>query len=214
MNDDNAPLWILDMGGDDPRKCSAKKMLRFSKAAKVASLYRFPPRTVLLNPFSEKALSRTDRDVVRSIGIGVLDCSWKDAEKLFSKKFICRRYNCRSLPFLLAANPVNWGKPFKLTSLEAFSAALYITGFKDQAKQVFKNLLAITEAAEGSIDDILKLTIYLTDLKKFEIVNEVMKQLFQEPYPARAVLEVSALPKNAVIELEAVMGKSSCVSKN
>lgn len=148
MNGDNSPLWIVDMGGDDPRKCSAKKMLRFSKAVKKASLYRFPPRTVLLNPFSEKALSRADRDVVRSIGIGVLDCSWKDAEKLFSKKFIYRRYNCRSLPFLLAANPVNWGKPFKLTTLEAFSAALYIAGFKDQAK----GILGIYTWGENFID--------------------------------------------------------------
>jgi len=136
MNEDNAPLWIVDLGGDDPRKCSAKKMLRFSKALEVASLYKFPLHTLLLDPFSKKAVSVTDRDIIRNVGIGVVDCSWKDAERLLGKKFIHGRYNCRSLPFMLAANPVNWGKPFKLTSLEAFSAALYIAGFKDQAKEI------------------------------------------------------------------------------
>jgi reactive intermediate/imine deaminase len=81
--------------------------------------------------------------------------------------------------------------------------------FKDQVKQAFANLSEITKAAGGTVDDVLKLTIYLTDLNNFGAVNEVMNELFQEPYPARAVIEIKALPKNAPVEIEAVMGLST-----
>lgn len=77
--------------------------------------------------------------------------------------------------------------------------------FKDQARQAFANVREITKAAGGNIDDIVKLTIYLTDLNHFSIVNEVMLELFHKPYPARAVIEIKALPKNASVEIEAVM---------
>ena len=74
-----------------------------------------------------------------------------------------------------------------------------------QAHQVFKNLKEVTNAAGGDLGDIVKLTIFMTKLKNFEIVNEIMKQYFQEPFPARATIEVSALPKAVAIEIEAIM---------
>ena len=74
-----------------------------------------------------------------------------------------------------------------------------------QAHQVFKNLKEVTNAAGGDLGDIVKLTIFMTKLKNFEIVNEIMKHYFQEPFPARATIEVSALPKAASIEIEAIM---------
>jgi reactive intermediate/imine deaminase len=77
--------------------------------------------------------------------------------------------------------------------------------FVDQAHQVFKNIEAVAKAAGGSINDCVKLTIYLTDLGQFALVNEVMAQYFAEPYPARAAVEVSALPKGAQIESDAIM---------
>lgn len=129
-------LWIHDMEGDDPKKCSARKLLRTKMATRIDSIYRFPPRMILLHPYSDKAMSPADRTFAENKGIGIVDCSWVDAEKIFSKKMTYTRYECRSLPFVLAANPVNWGKPFKLSSLEAFSAALYITGHKEQAQNI------------------------------------------------------------------------------
>lgn len=77
--------------------------------------------------------------------------------------------------------------------------------FRDQVYQVFDNLKAICEAAEGSLDDIVKLSIFLTDLTHFSMVNQIMATYFNEPYPARAVLGVKALPKDVQIEMDAVM---------
>lgn len=77
--------------------------------------------------------------------------------------------------------------------------------FRAQAEQVFKNLAAVCEAAGGELQDMVKLQIYLTDLGQFAIVNEVMSSFFTMPYPARAAIEVSALPKGAQIEIDGVM---------
>ena len=77
--------------------------------------------------------------------------------------------------------------------------------FRAQAHQVFKNLTAVCEAAEGSLQDIVKLNIYLTDLDNFTTVNEVMSQYFHKPYPARAAIGVGQLPKGALIEADGVM---------
>ena len=78
-------------------------------------------------------------------------------------------------------------------------------GIEEQTQQVFKNLSAVANAAGGSLNNIVKLTIYLTDLGLFAAVNSIMAEHFAEPYPARATLEVSALPKGAIVEIEAVM---------
>ena len=77
--------------------------------------------------------------------------------------------------------------------------------FDEQAHRVFINLRAIAEAAGGRLSDCVKLTIYLTDLNQFATVNEVMATYFPDPYPARAAIEVSALPKGAQIEIDAIM---------
>jgi reactive intermediate/imine deaminase len=74
-----------------------------------------------------------------------------------------------------------------------------------QAEQIFMNLREVCKAAGGEFDDIVKLTIYLTDLSHFSVVNEVMSRFFREPYPARATIQVSALPMTAQIEIDAVM---------
>ncbi|MBS3804823.1 MAG: RidA family protein [Oleiphilaceae bacterium] len=77
--------------------------------------------------------------------------------------------------------------------------------FAAKARQVFDNLQAICEAAGGRLQDIVKLNIYVTDLGNFATLNEVMATYFQEPYPARAAIEVSALPKGVPVEMDAVM---------
>lgn len=91
------------------------------------------------------------------------------------------------------------------------SMTLVSEAFEEQAHRVFINLRAIAEAAGGRLSDCVKLTIYLTDLGEFATVNEVMATYFAEPYPARAAIGVSALPKQAQIEIDAIMVQSpSC----
>lgn len=75
----------------------------------------------------------------------------------------------------------------------------------DQAHQVFLNLAAVAEAAGSSLDAAVKLTIFLTDLDDFAVVNEIMSKYFKQPYPARATIQVSALPKAAQVEIEAIL---------
>jgi len=79
------------------------------------------------------------------------------------------------------------------------------TDLAEQTHQVFKNLQSVAEASGGGLNDIVKLTIYLTDLSAFAIVNEIMASYFIEPYPARATIEISALPKSALVEVEAIL---------
>ncbi len=76
---------------------------------------------------------------------------------------------------------------------------------KAQITQVFENLSAVAKAAGGSLKDIVKLNIFLTDLTHFPLVNEIMANYFEEPYPARAAIGVAALPKNSRVEMDAIM---------
>jgi reactive intermediate/imine deaminase len=78
-------------------------------------------------------------------------------------------------------------------------------GAEPQIRQVFDNLMAVAEAAGGTLADIAKLTVYLTDLGDFSTVNEVMAEYFTEPYPARAAIGVAQLPKGATVEMDAVL---------
>jgi len=81
-----------------------------------------------------------------------------------------------------------------------------VTGdFEARARRVFDSLQAVAEAAGGGLDQIVKLTIYLTDLDNFATVNAVMSEYFSEPYPARAALGVASLPKGVDIEAEAIL---------
>jgi reactive intermediate/imine deaminase len=76
---------------------------------------------------------------------------------------------------------------------------------KQQIHQVFQNIQAVASAAGGDLSDIVKLNVFLTDLSNFPHVNEVMAEYFQQPYPARAAVGVAALPKDAGVEMDAVM---------
>lgn len=80
-----------------------------------------------------------------------------------------------------------------------------VDGIEAQIRQVFDNLSAVAEAAGGGLDRVAKLTIFLTDLGHFARVNEIMAEYFTQPYPARAAVGVAALPKQAMVEMEAIM---------
>lgn len=79
------------------------------------------------------------------------------------------------------------------------------SGMEDQIHRVFKNIQAVCNASGGSLNDIVKLNIFLTDLSHFTLVNEIMAQYFDQPYPARAAIGVASLPKGAGVEMDGIM---------
>lgn len=89
--------------------------------------------------------------------------------------------------------------------LEPASMQLVGEDMRTQISQVFDNLQAVAQAAGGTLDQVVKLNVFLTDLSHFPLVNEVMSRYFSEPYPARAAVGVAALPKDAGVEMDAVM---------
>lgn len=117
----------------DPKKCTALKLKRHELVRIVHQMKWLPKRAVVLNPFSEIAFSPADRQRIEDFGLAALDCSWEHAEKVLLKHV---RGTSRCLPILIAGNPVNFGKPTKLTTAEALAAALYIAGFKEQAEKL------------------------------------------------------------------------------
>jgi pre-rRNA-processing protein TSR3 len=127
-------LHVRYEGDDDPEKCSARKLARFDLAT-LHRTARAVPRGVVLDPFAERALSPADRPRADSRPdppgrLVALDCSWETARR---EAFDLDGVH-RSLPFLVAANPVNYGTPFQLTTVEAFAGALRILGRREQAE--------------------------------------------------------------------------------
>jgi pre-rRNA-processing protein TSR3 len=117
----------------DPKKCTALKLERHRLVRGVTQVRFLPKRAVVLNPFSETAFSPADRDRIENFGLAALDCSWEKAERFLSDHV---RGTSRCLPVLIAGNPVNFGKPTKLSTLEALTAALFIAGFREQASEL------------------------------------------------------------------------------
>ncbi|MEA3298879.1 MAG: RidA family protein [Pseudomonadota bacterium] len=89
--------------------------------------------------------------------------------------------------------------------LDPIAMTLVEGGIEAQVEQVFRNLAAVCEAAGGRLGDMVKLNIFLTDLGHFATVNEIMARHFSQPYPARAAIGVSALPRGAMVEMDGVM---------
>jgi len=129
-------LFVYHANEDDPKKCSAKKMAKFGFVKLETNIRKLPKDCILLNPFAKKSISKEDLSTAKRHGILAVDCSWKNAESSFD--FLIKKNRSRALPFVLAANPVNYGKALKLSTLEAFAAALYILGQKDRARELVK----------------------------------------------------------------------------
>lgn len=127
-------LLVYYMKEDDPKRCSARKLHKFGFVRLETNIRKIPKGAILLNPFAEKSFSREDLDIAEKNGILAVDCSWENAENRFD--FLDKRCNSRALPFVVAVNPVNYGKPFKLSTLEAFATALYILDDTDSAKEI------------------------------------------------------------------------------
>jgi len=126
-------IIVYHAGQCDPKKCTALKLKRHGLVRLVTQIRFLPKRAIVLNPFSKIAFSSADRQRVEKFGLAALDCSWEHAENVMLKRV---RGTSRCLPILVAGNPVNFGKPTKLTTVEALVAALFIAGFKEKASQL------------------------------------------------------------------------------
>ena len=125
-------LAVYHADEDDPKKCTARKLDRMGLVELVERVRRLPAGAILLDPFAEKAVSPEDIVEAEKRGLAALDCSWETAETAFDHaRKLCTP---RALPYLVAANPVNYGKPTKLSTLEALVAALVIYGQREQAE--------------------------------------------------------------------------------
>ena len=127
-------LFFYDGKQCDPKKCTGKKLGKFDLAINVKKISHIPASALVLVPTADKVLSREDQEVAERSGLAVLDLSWKAIGEDFPR--VGRKSKGRSLPFMLAANPVNYGKPFMLSSVEAFGASLIILGHREQAEKI------------------------------------------------------------------------------
>ena len=109
--------------------------MKQQKVKLVSRSSSIPSGVLLLHPYSKKALSPEDRTIAELKGIIALDCSWIKAGQIHDS---LHRPSARALPYLVAANPINYGKPFALSTAEALSATLYILGHKDHARSLLE----------------------------------------------------------------------------
>lgn len=127
-------LLVYHVSQDDPKKNTARKLARFELCELFDRVERIPRGAILLDPYSEKALSREDEKAARERGLVALDCSWRLAEQVFPAAR--GRTEARALPLMWAANPVNYGKPQQLSTAEALAASCIILGERAQGEQL------------------------------------------------------------------------------
>lgn len=127
-------LWLAQ---DDPKKNTAVRASRDNLLRLHKDFKRLPRRGIILEPLCGKVLGPEDREIFERNGALVgLDCSWAQIEESVERVMRKTRLQPRMLPLLLAANPVNWGKPGKLTTVEALAASLVLMGRDDQAREL------------------------------------------------------------------------------
>jgi pre-rRNA-processing protein TSR3 len=126
---DKPKLYCIHYNECDPKKCTALKLKRLNLLTIIKNTTGSRKKSLILSPFAQKVISISDRAQVLKYGLIVIDCSWNKILKITGPNSNADR----KLPPLIAANPVNYGKWEKLSSVEAFAAGLFITGFSEVA---------------------------------------------------------------------------------
>jgi pre-rRNA-processing protein TSR3 len=125
-------LFCIHFNECDPKKCSAIKLKKFNLVNFISKNDKKHKNAILLTPLTQNVITKQDRETILKYGLIVLDCSWKH---LFEEKSVIY-LNRRKLPPLIAANPINYGKWEKLSSVEALAASLYITDFSELGDEI------------------------------------------------------------------------------
>jgi pre-rRNA-processing protein TSR3 len=160
-------VFVLLLKQDDPRKCTAAKLARHGLVKALFKMKQIPRRSIVLDPFASEILLPSDRGLAQENGLAAVDCSWEKVQAAFAVRM---RGEGRRLPTLLAANPVNYAKPHKLSSAEALAAALHIMGFRERARQ----LLALFKWGAGF------LTLNSQPLESYSSVSTVAEMSVAE----------------------------------
>ncbi|KAF9788448.1 DUF367-domain-containing protein [Thelephora terrestris] len=177
----DVPVAMWDFGHCDPKRCSGKKLARLGLIKELRVGNRF--RGIVLSPNGRDIVSPADKDIVSSGGLAVVECSWARLDEVPFGKISSPHE--RILPYLLATNPVNYGKPWKLNCVEALAAAFYITGHEDYGRRLLQDF--------GWGDSFWKVNLHFLDkyrnckdAKDVEkIQTEIMVQLEQDYKQAR-----------------------------
>ncbi|CAH1171326.1 unnamed protein product [Phaedon cochleariae] len=130
--EDEIPTYTVamwDFNQCDPKKCSGRKLERMKLIKSLKIKQRFPG--IVLTPVAKKCVSPEDREIIMTKGVAVVDCSWAKIDE--TPLGALKATHGRLLPFLVATNPINYGKPYQLSCVEAIAATMYITGFKSSA---------------------------------------------------------------------------------
>ncbi|KAL0225362.1 hypothetical protein RCL1_003274 [Eukaryota sp. TZLM3-RCL] len=132
-------LFSFDTGQCESSKCSGKKLVRLGHVKELNLKQRF--RGVVLTPYSNLYVSPADTSILMEQGLCVVDCSWNRAEEADSISIFKRTAgpNPRLIPYLIAANTINYGRPQRLNDAEAWAAALFICGFEEQARDILSS---------------------------------------------------------------------------
>jgi pre-rRNA-processing protein TSR3 len=160
-------VYVLLLKQDDPRKCTAAKIARHRLAKPLFRVKQIPRKAIVLNPFAAEILLPNDRALVQENGLVAVDCSWEKVQAAFATGM---RGEGRRLPTLLAANPVNYAKPHKLSTVEALGAALILMGFGASAAR----LLGLFKWGESF------LTLNDQPLRSYSLASDVKAMLEAE----------------------------------
>lgn len=164
-------LAILTMGEDDPELCTAERLIRRGKARRISKVDEIQRCSVVLNPYAHSYLKRGDRLWIEKCGLVAVDVSWKEGTGFLKS---IRRGLHRVLPILIAANPTNYGKPFKLSTVEALAAALIITGFYIEARDILGEFKWGQQFIEINRNRLSRYTDALTD----DDVDRMQREMF------------------------------------
>ncbi len=135
----NVPLHIIHLDQDDPKKCTARKLQKYGHAILHTNIKKSPKRGFLLDPNAGVLLGPDDKLIIdRGAAIVALDCSWKQLDSSLSYIENNTKLEGRTLPCVLAANPVSWGKPGRLSTSEALALSLILIDRWEQARDIMK----------------------------------------------------------------------------
>ena len=169
------PVYVFNFRTCNPKKCTAVRVVRFKKAKEII-MNKITSKHIVLTPFSQIALSPDDHENAKNIGLVGIDCSWNNIE---GGRTALEKGIGRALPYLVAANPNNYGIPMKLSTLEAIAAALYILDAKEQSAEILSLVSWGKEFAKINKE---YLESYAQSKDSKEVVqkqSEFMKKMYQ-----------------------------------